>query len=86
MSPRKKGVAKPKPERRTGVFVREAQGNEQIIFCADCGYEEKIRLPIVVNQFCDIIEGFGKRHAKCPEERKRKEGTDGGTKAEAASV
>jgi hypothetical protein len=33
--------------------------------CGACGFEQEVQTPLPVTQFCDIVEGFQKRHKDC---------------------
>jgi hypothetical protein len=55
------------PAPTNGTFVKKDPNteNRSILFCAGCGHEEAVQLPMVVRQFCDVVDGFSKRHASC---------------------
>lgn len=57
-----------------GTYVQADPKDRQqpILRCDGCGYEERVRLPLSANQFCDIAVGFDRRHEECRKGRKRR--------------
>jgi hypothetical protein len=49
------------------TYVEANKKNEQepTLSCKACGFRQTVRLPLPVDQMCDIVEGFQRRHAEC---------------------
>lgn len=54
----------PKPTDKDHVFVN-TEAKRTVMLCRGCGYQQEVRLPMPVDQFCDILEGFQRRHVAC---------------------
>lgn len=57
--------------RKNGTYVEANKANQQepTLFCKGCGFRQTVRLPLPVDQFCDITEGFQRRHSECRKKR-----------------
>ncbi|MGH9392099.1 MAG: hypothetical protein ACRD1Z_21045 [Vicinamibacteria bacterium] len=57
-------TTKAKKDNETYIKLGE-RANEPKMLCQGCGFEQVIRCPLPIDQFCDIVNGFQRRHAEC---------------------
>lgn len=56
----------PKKKKDKETYLKQgSKENEPVMLCQGCGFEQVIKAPLPVDQFCDIVDGFRRRHAEC---------------------